>query len=403
MTSIDSIIESLGIQSESLISGLKITLSLLLALATGYLVCLATRKLAAGIVFRITRRTKFTWDSLFFEQKLFNRLGLLLFPIVSKIFLTELEWEYLGFVTKLLDVWITFAFVALVSSVLAAVNRIYISYSDSKDKPIKVFIQVIEIFLYCAAVIVAIGMFTGKDVSTLLAGLTAFAAVLMLIFKDSILGLVAGVQLSANNMVHIGDWIVMPGCGADGDVIEISLTTVKVQNFDKTITTIPTWKLVSESFTNWRGMTESSGRRIKRSVNIDVHSIHYLTDEEIATLRDSSLLNPYMQDKLKDLDDFNAGRKNRLDKRRLTNIGTFREYMESWIASNPDINCEMTHLVRQLQPTPTGLPIEIYCFSARQQWADYENVQSDIFDHVFAILEQFNLKAYQYSSDIAAK
>jgi miniconductance mechanosensitive channel len=242
-------------------------------------------------------------------------------------------------------------------------------------------------------------MFTGKDVSTLLAGLTAFAAVLMLIFKDSILGLVAGIQLSANEMVRLGDWISMQSSGADGDVIEIGLTTVKVQNFDKTITTIPTYKLVSESFTNWRGMENSKGRRIKRSINIDVSTIHYLTEEEIATLTDSSLLNSYMQKKLKDLDEFNANRKNHLDKRRLTNIGTFREYLESWIASNPDINRQMTHMVRQLQPTPTGLPVEIYCFSAHQKWIDYENVQSDIFDHVFAVMDLFNLKTFQFSTN----
>ncbi|MDR1525740.1 MAG: mechanosensitive ion channel family protein, partial [Tannerella sp.] len=343
--------------------------------------------------------TRFTWDDLFFDRKLFNRLGLLIFPIVAKMILAGLEWKYIGLVAKMLDVWIIFAFVTLVSSVLSGVNRIYMSYSDSKDKPVKVFIQVIEMFLYCAAVIVAIGMFTEKDVSTLLAGLTAFAAVLMLIFKDSILGLVAGIQLSANNMVHIGDWIVMPGSGADGDVIEINLTTVKVRNFDRTITTIPTYKLVSESFTNWRGMEESNGRRIKRSILIDVRSIHYLTEEEITVLTDSSLLNAYMRKKLKDLEEFNASRKNRLDVRKLTNIGTFREYLESWIASNPDINREMTHMVRQLQPTPAGLPIEIYCFSARQRWIDYENVQSDIFDHVFAILDLFNLKAFQYSGN----
>jgi miniconductance mechanosensitive channel len=382
-------------------SWIKICITLLLAFLAGYAAYLAVRKIVAGIVIRITRRTGFKWDNLLFDRKLFGRLGILTFPIVTKTLLAGLVWSHAGLVLKALDTWIIFAFVALVSSVLSGVDRIYMSRSDSKDKPIKVFIQVVEIFLYSAAIIVAIGMFTEKDVTTLLAGLTAFAAVLMLIFKDSILGLVAGVQLSANDMVHIGDWIVMPSCGADGDVKEIGLTTVKVQNFDKTITTIPTYRLVSESFTNWRGMTESEGRRIKRFINIDVHSIHYLTGEEIAALTDSSLLNAYMRQKLKDLEEYNASRKSSLDVRRLTNIGTFREYLESWIASNPDINREMTHMVRQLQPTPTGLPIEIYCFSARQRWIDYENVQSDIFDHVFAILDLFNLRAFQYSGSVA--
>jgi miniconductance mechanosensitive channel len=399
---IHSIIEHLGIQSEGLIFFIKISVSLFLSAFLGYIAYLITKILVAKIVLRLIRRTRFTWDDLLFDQKLFNHLGMLIFPIVSKQVLTGLEWQYAGIIVKLLDVWIIFAFATVISTALSGVNRVYMSFPTYRDKPIKVFIQVIEIFLYFVAVILAVGLFTEKDVSTLLAGLTAFAAVLMLIFKDSLLGLVAGIQLSANNMVRIGDWIVMPGNGADGDVVEINLTTVKVQNFDKTITTIPTYKLVSESFTNWRGMQESKGRRIKRSVNIDVNSIHYLTDEEITVLKESSLLNSYIQQKMEDLQAYNAERKNSLDKRRMTNIGTFREYLESWIASNPDINQEMTHMVRQLQPTPAGLPVEIYCFSARQSWVDYENIQSDIFDHVFAVLNLFNLKAFQFFGNAVA-
>lgn len=401
MLNLDFVIERLGVQSESLIHLIKISVSVLLAVLLGYIAYLITKKLVARIVLKIVQKTKFKWDDLILSQRFFNRLGLLVFPIVSRMCIAGLEWEYTKTFTKILDVWVIFAIISLVSVLLYSMNDIYMSYSKSKDKPVKVFIQVVEIFFYSAAVIMVIGMLTEKDVSTLLAGLTAFAAVLMLIFQNSILGLVAGIQLSANNMVQVGDWIVMPSGGADGDVIEINLTTVKVQNFDKTITTIPTYKLVSESFTNWRGMEESNGRRIKRSINIDVNSIHYLTDEEVSTLIDSSLLNSYMRKKLKDLEEFNANRKNKLDVRRLTNIGTFREYLESWIATNPDINQEMTHMVRQLQPTPTGLPIEIYCFSARQRWIDYENVQSDIFDHIYAILDLFNLKAFQFSSGSA--
>ena len=399
MVNLDSIIESLGIQSESLIHLINISVNVILSFVLGFVAFLLTRKPIAKVINIIIKKTKFIWDDLIFTQKFFDSLGLLVFPIVSKLFIMGLEWKYTTTVLKLLDVWIIFAFIALISTILYGLNSVYMNYSTSKDKPIKVFIQMVVLFLYCIAIIVIIGMFTGKDVSTLLAGLTAFAAVLMLIFKDSLLGLVAGIQLSANNMVHLGDWIVMPSSGADGDVIEIGLTTVKVQNFDKTITTIPTYKLVSESFTNWRGMEESKGRRIKRSINIDVNTIHYLTEDEISVLIDSTLLNSYMHKKLKDLEEFNSSRKNRLDVRKMTNIGTFREYLESWIATNPNINQEMTHMVRQLQPTPTGLPIEIYCFSARQRWIDYENVQSDVFDHVFSVLELFNLKAFQFSNN----
>ena len=363
MEYIDSFIDSLNIQSESLNQFIKISSSILLAAIFGFLSYIFVKKLIATVVLKIIKITRFRWDDLLLDKKLFDRLGLLVFPIVSRLFIVNLEWEYTSGFIKIIDAWMVFAFISVISVILHGLNNVYMSYSSSKDKPIKVFIQMVEIFLYCGAIIIIIGMFTGKDISTLLAGLTAFAAVLMLIFKDSILGLVAGVQLSANDMVRLGDWIAMPSSGADGDVIEINLTTVKVQNFDKTITTIPTYKLVSESFTNWRGMEESKGRRIKRSINIDVGSIHYLTEDEISSLIESSLLNSYIQNKLKDLEEYNASRKNRLDTRSMTNVGTFREYLESWITSNPNINQEMTHMVRQLQPTPTGLPIEIYCFS----------------------------------------
>ena len=232
-------------------------------------------------------------------------------------------------------------------------------------------------------------------------GLSAFAAVLMLIFKDTILGFVAGVQLMSNKMVKLGDWIAMPSANADGEVLEINLVTVKVQNWDKTISTIPTYKLVSESFTNWRGMEESNGRRIKRSVNIDVRSIHYLTPEEIEELKKSALLKEYMTKKMAELEQYNMNKENPLDARRLTNIGTFREYMESWIAANPCIAQEMTHMVRQLQPGPTGIPLEVYCCSSLQKWVDYERVQADLFDHLYAVIPLFNLRIFQYPSNLS--
>ena len=247
--------------------------------------------------------------------------------------------------------------------------------------------------------VIVFSIILGKDPEALLVGLSAFAAVLMLIFKDAILGFVAGVQLIANKMVNLGDWIVMPSANADGEVLEINLTTVKVQNWDKTISTIPTYKMVSESFTNWRGMEESNGRRIKRSVNIDVQSIHYLTPGEIEQLAKSELLKDYILTKKAELDINYADASTPLDGIRMTNIGTFREYMELWIAQNPNIAQNMTHMVRQLQPGPTGVPLEIYCFSARQKWVEYEKVQSDLFDHLYAVVPLFNLRLFQYPSD----
>ncbi len=372
-------------------------------LLLAWLIYLASKKWLSRLVRRIAGQTATRWDDLLFDQRFFNRLGILIAPAAIRVIVLHSGWNDISWLTKLLDMWIAVAIVLFVTTILGGINRIYESYTISRSKPIKVFVQVIEIFLYCALAIILFSILLDKDPQNLLVGLGAFAAVLMLVFKDSILGLVAGVQLSAHNMVRIGDWIEMPSSRADGDVLEINLTTVKVQNWDKTITTIPTYKLVSESFTNWRGMQESEGRRIKRSVNIDIFSVHYLTEAELERLKQSQLLRDYIERKIAEIREYNANRGNLLDERRLTNIGTFREYMESWLSSNPDINQEMTHMVRQLQPGPTGIPLEIYCFSARQAWVQYERVQADIFDHLFAIMPLFNLRVFQYTGIAAAQ
>lgn len=394
-----SLFNSMGVNSQGLIIFLNTILSILIIGIVGWIAYLVARKFLAHIVLKIAGQTSTDWDNLLFDKLFFRRLGILIAAIVIKIGLTSLDWEYMNIIQKLISTWITFASVFLFSSILDGINRIWETYPISKEKPLKIFTQVLMIFVWGVALIIVVSIFTGKSLIILLGGLTAFAAVLILVFQDSILGFVAGIQLSANNMVRIGDWIVMPNRGVDGDVLEINLTTVKVQNWDKTITTIPTHKLVSESFTNWRGMQESKGRRIKRSINIDINTIHYLSQQEIETLKESEFLNHYLDKKLSDIEKHNAKHNTPLDKRMLTNIGTFREYLESWLNNNPNLNLEMTHMVRQLQPTATGVPIEIYCFSAKQAWIEYERVQSDIFDHVFAVMKVFNLKPFQYSSN----
>lgn len=394
-----SLFNSMGVNSQGLIIFLNTILSILIIGIVGWIAYLVARKFLAHIVLKIAGQTSTDWDNLLFDKLFFRRLGILIAAIVIKIGLTSLDWEYMNIIQKLISTWITFASVFLFSSILDGINRIWETYPISKEKPLKIFTQVLMIFVWGVALIIVVSIFTGKSLIILLGGLTAFAAVLILVFQDSILGFVAGIQLSANNMVRIGDWIVMPNRGVDGDVLEINLTTVKVQNWDKTITTIPTHKLVSESFTNWRGMQESKGRRIKRSINIDINTIHYLSQQEIETLKESEFLNHYLDKKLSDIEKHNAKHNTPLDKRMLTNIGTFREYLESWLNNNPNLNLEMTHMVRQLQPTATGVPIEIYCFSAKQDWIEYERVQSDIFDHVFAVMKVFNLKPFQYSSN----
>lgn len=357
------------------------------------------RKWVARVVSHVAGRTATTWDDLMFNRHFFNCFALLVVPIVVRVVSDLAGWEHGAWFYKVVNIWTVVAVVLVVSAVLDGANRIYDSYPVSRNRPIKVFVQVVKVFLYCVAFIIGVSVLLEKDPQSLLVGLSAFAAVLMLVFKDTILGFVAGVQLLANKMVTLGDWIVMPSANADGEVLEINLTTVKVQNWDKTISTIPTYKMVSESFTNWRGMRESNGRRIKRSVNIDVQSVHYLSDEELEELKKSDFLRDYITAKLAELKAKYAEANTPLDGQHLTNIGTFREYMEAWISKNPDVAQDMVHMVRQLQPGPTGIPLEIYCFSARQAWVEYERVQADLFDHLFAVLPLFNLRIFQYPSD----
>lgn len=399
MVRLDDILQYWGIHSAWLLDTLSVTVRLGIMALVAWLTYWMAKKWLAKLVVKLAGKTATNWDDLMFDTHFFNCFALFITPIVVQLLSAYMEWNHSILLQKAINIWVVVAVVLLVSAVLDGVNRIYDSYPVARNRPIKVFMQVIKIFIYCIAVIVVVSIIMDKDPRALLVGLSAFAAVLMLIFKDAILGFVAGVQLIANRMVKLGDWIVMPSANADGEVLEINLTTVKVQNWDKTISTIPTYRMVSESFTNWRGMEESKGRRIKRSVNIDVQSIHYLTAEELEVLKKSVLLKDYITGKLEELERYNAERETPLDARRMTNVGTFREYMEMWIASNPDIAQDMTHMVRQLQPGPTGLPLEIYCFSSRQKWIEYERVQADIFDHLYAVIPLFNLRIFQYPSD----
>lgn len=396
---LDDIFQYLGIHSTWLLEVLGNAVRWGIMAVVAWLSYYVTRKWLARLVTKVVGKTATQWDDLFFDSHFFRVFAFFITPVVVRLLSVYIGWGHSPLVNSLIGIWLVLAAVLLMSALLDGANRIYDSYPVAKNRPIKVFVQVVKMFLYCVAAIIVVSIIMDKDPKALLVGLSAFAAVLMLIFKDSILGFVAGVQLIANRMVKLGDWIVMPSANADGEVLEINLTTVKVQNWDKTISTIPTYRMVSESFTNWRGMEESKGRRIKRSVNIDVRSIHYLTDREIEELKKSALLKDYIQEKLAEIEAYNAGLDTLLDARRLTNVGTFREYMELWIDSNPDIARQMTHMVRQLQPGPTGLPLEIYCFSRRQKWVEYERVQSDIFDHLYAVIPLFNLRIFQYPTE----
>lgn len=280
------------------------------------------------------------------------------------------------------------------SAVLDCVDQAYVRRPGAAQRPIKGYLQVGKIVLYCAAAVWIISILIGQSPLLLLSGLGAMAAVLLLVFKDTILSLVASVQLGSNDMIRVGDWITVPAANADGNVVDIALHTVKVQNFDKTITTVPTYKLISDSFQNWRGMAESGGRRIKRALMIDQNSIRFLSDDEIDAARRFSILRAYLDARADEIAAWNADRAEP-DRRRMTNIGVFRAYVAAYLTQHPKIAEGMTQLVRQLDPGADGLPLEVYCFTTTTAWADYEAIQADIFDHLLAVLREFGLRLFQ--------
>lgn len=354
------------------------------------------------IVRKVVRRTRFRWDDIFFDNHVFTRLSHFAPAIVILLmagWALESYPSWLVVVQKLTYLYMIAASLLFTSSFINAWHSIYMDLPISKHRPIKGYVQLAKIFIAIAAGLIFISILFERDISKMLAGLGAMAAVLLLVFKDTILSLVASVQLSANRMLNVGDWISLPSRGADGTVVDISLNTVKVQNFDMTIITVPTYAFVQESFQNWSGMEESGGRRIKRALNIDVQSIGFLDDEKIARLKKIHLLNEYIDTKGRELNDYNTN--NSIDDsvlvngRRMTNVGTFRAYCEAYLRSHPKIHNDMTFLIRQLQPTEKGLPIEIYVFSNDQEWANYESIQADIFDHLIAVVPEFGLRVFQ--------
>ena len=373
---------------------MKIAITITVAI----LIYIISRKWLSKLLKKVVGKTKSTWDDILYDQGFFRKLASLIPPFTAYIVLTFITWEYKYVLRRLVDIWLIIVTLFIIISLLNAINKIYESYPVSKNRPITFFIQLIKVFLYTVVVITVVSVLVNKSPEHLIVGLSAFAAVLLLIFKDSILGFVAGIQLTSNNMIRIGDWIQMDKNNANGVVLEVNLYTVKVQNWDMTISMVPTYQLVSESFTNWRGMQESPGRRIMRSINIDIDSVHFLSHDEVVKFASSAFLKDYIDQMVAKLGDINKDKITILDERKLTNIGIFRYYMDAWIEANPDINTNMTHMVRQLQPGPTGMPIQIYCFSAIQEWVTYEKVQADIFDHIMAVLPEFGLKVFEYKS-----
>ena len=356
-------------------------------------------------VFVFINKSNTKRDDLIVKNQIFGRLCLLIPAYMIRNMITVALPSYpnlssvIIMITKIYEVFI---YSRVLDAILTTLNDIYDTYEVSKSKPIKGFIQVLKIIIYIVCFLLIVAILTNKQLSSIFIGLGTLSAVLMLVFKDPILGFVGGLQLTVNDMLRIGDWIVMEKSKADGEVLEIGLTSVKVQNWDKTITTIPTYSLISDSFTNWRGMENSGGRRIARSFVIDADTIKFCSQEMLERYKKFQLVTKYIIDKEKEIEEYNKlnniDDSNFVNGRRQTNIGIFRAYLNEYLAQSPYINKNMTFMVRQLAPTEYGIPIQIYAFSANKEWIKYENIQSDIFDHVFAVVTMFDLKIYQRPS-----
>lgn len=375
---------------------------LMLIILVAFLIDFVCRKVIIGIFRRIAVSTKTDWDDLILDRKILHKL-IRIIPVIFIYIMLPIAISpsespgLLIFMQKLCQITIIAVSLRFINGVLDLVNDLYNRRQSGRS--IKGFIQVIQLIMISVGIIMIVGILINKPVGTLLAGLGASAAVLMLIFKDSILGFVAGVQLSANDMLRPGDWITMNKYGADGTVIDVTLNAVKVRNFDNTIVTIPPYSLVSDSFQNWRGMSDSGGRRIKRSINIDMNSVRFCTPEMLGKFRKIGLLTEYIDQKEQELHQYNE--EHHIDNsilingRRQTNLGVFRAYLERYLRNHPQVSKELTCMVRHLQPTEKGLPVELYFFSAEKRWVLYESIQADIFDHILAVIPEFELSMFQ--------
>jgi miniconductance mechanosensitive channel len=363
------------------------------------------RRYLVLVVERITAKSTIDWDNVVAHHGVFRRLAFLI-PIGIVYYGIDLVpnvppgvYNTVESIALVLIVW---TLMRSADGLLNAVQQIYDGLPMSKDRPIRGFLQLFKIFMYVLGAILILAIVIGESPLVLLGGFGAMTAVLMLVFKDTILSVVASIQIASNDMIRIGDWVEMPNYGADGDVVEIALHTVKIQNWDKTVTTIPTHAFISDWFRNWRHMSESGGRRIRRDLFVDQSTIRFVTEEEIERFKRFDVLREYIAGKEEVLAEVNRpvaeGREDPVNARRLTNIGTLRAYIFSYLRNHPKINQELTLLVRQRDPTPDGLPIQIYCFTATTKWAEYEGIQSDIFDHILAIVPEFGLRVFQHPS-----
>lgn len=381
------------------------SLSVLVLLLAALLTKLISKRLLRGALIKSLRAPKdMVLDpkaDLKFIPRLTNILPALVISEGIRL-IQDLPPELVTIISNIGRAFVILMLAMALDNVLTLLNKIYEQRPEAKVRPMKGYFQVVIIAGYVIASIFIIAMLMDRSPLILLSGLGAMAAVLMLIFQDTLLSLVASVQISSNDIIRVGDWIEMPQLNADGDVIDIALHTVKVQNWDKTITTIPTKRFISDSFKNWRGMRESGGRRIKRSIMIDQQSVHFLNAEQRQKLQRFRLLTQYLSTKQADIDAWNEQLKEQgmepVNTRRITNLGTFRAYIYEYLRSHPGIHQGMTLMSRQMPPTAEGLPLEVYCFTNTVVWTEYESIQSDIFDHLIAIISEFGLRIYQQPS-----
>jgi miniconductance mechanosensitive channel len=381
--------------------------SLLVALLIfAFLIDLIIIKIILVLFTKFTIKTRTNFDDLLVKNKVTSNIAHIIPLIVVLEFIPVIFVDFTYFqnmVEKGLQVLAIFLTLWIARGLLNTIKDYFKTLPNLKDKPIDSYIQVFMIFVWVLGVLSAFAIITGIEFVQFITTIGAASAVIILVFKDTILGFVASIQVSINDMVRIGDWITFEKYGADGDVIEINLSTVKVQNFDKTITTIPTYALISDSFKNWRGMESADGRRIKRSLNIKLDSINYLSTDEVNHLKKIDLIAAYLETRQSDIEAYNKDQKINeellLNGRNLTNIGVFRKYMETYIENHSGTNKEMMIMVRQLAPTSQGIPIEIYAFSSDKRWKNYEYIMSDIFDHLIAAVPYFNLEIFELPSN----
>lgn len=369
-------------------------------LILAFLINFITKKFILVRITRLIKKTSFQWGEIFLENKVFNWL-LRLLPAMVIYFFAPVFPSVAGWIQRITLTYMLIVGVIVLERSFSAGILIYNTFEISKERPIKGYVQIVKILLYTIIFVFILGILMNRSPWGFLTGLGALTAILILVFKDTILGLVASFQFVTNKMVQIGDWIAMPKYAADGSIIDITLNTVKVKNWDNTISTIPTYALVSDSFKNWRGMTESGGRRIKRALYIDMKSIQFCTEEMVKRFEQIHYITNYIQTKSKEIADHNKElnlTSKDISGRRLTNVGTFRAYVVAYLRDHPKIANNMDFLVRQLAPSDHGLPIEIYVFSNDIKWVNYEGIQSDIFDHLLAVLPEFDLRLFQNPS-----